>query len=33
MELEILDEEEAKEKPTAPSRDEPNQYPTLEPPM
>ncbi|XP_071827267.1 myoferlin-like isoform X3 [Apostichopus japonicus] len=33
MELEILDEEEAREKPTAPARDDPNQYPTLEPPI
>ncbi|KAJ8026374.1 Dysferlin [Holothuria leucospilota] len=33
MELEILDEEEAREKPTAPARDEPNQHPTLEPPV
>ena len=32
MELEIVTEKEAEEKPTAVARDEPNAYPKLDPP-
>ncbi|WP_411025790.1 hypothetical protein, partial [Salmonella sp. s55004] len=33
MEMEILDEEEATERPTGIARDEPNQHPALDPPI